>query len=282
MTRFFFLLFLFLIQYSCVKANDIKEIRELYYKAAINKNVAKHFINLMNNNDLKNSTSIIICYKGLADIIKSKYAFNPYSKITYFSKGKNLLERAILKDPAILILDEATASIDTHTERLVQKGIEEIRAEVVKPTEDKKPPPPPPPDLAKPPPPFVPPPEINISTEAPPTAITAVQSVQPTPPRADTTVPSKALGRTHDCQTFYPDISKRLNESGDVLVHYDVGTDGAITNVGVAKSSGSDRLDQAAVSCVSTRWRNTPAMNGSTPIASPGHQAIVRFSLIGH
>ena len=32
--------------------------------------------------------------------------------------------RTLLSDPAILILDEATSSIDTHTEALVQKGIE--------------------------------------------------------------------------------------------------------------------------------------------------------------
>ena len=34
--------------------------------------------------------------------------------------------RAILADPGILILDEATASIDTHTEHLIQKGLRRL------------------------------------------------------------------------------------------------------------------------------------------------------------
>ena len=59
----------------------------------------------------------------------------------------------------------------------------------------------------------------------------------------------------------------------------DAQIDGSISNVHVAKSSGSERLDSAAVSCVSSKWRNTPAMQGDTPVASPGHQAIVRYSL---
>jgi protein TonB len=160
---------------------------------------------------------------------------------------------------------------------LIEKLPEELKAEVVQPKDEVKPPPPPPPDLAHPPPPFVPPPELNIAAEAPVTNAIAV--VRNTPPPTAAT-PSKAIGRSHDCASFYPDLSKRMNESGDVLVHYDVGIDGAISNVGVAKSSGSDRLDQAAVTCVSTRWRNSPAMNAdNTPVASPGHQAIVRFTL---
>ncbi|QQE77866.1 ABC transporter ATP-binding protein [Alicyclobacillus sp. SO9] len=36
--------------------------------------------------------------------------------------------RAILADPRVLMLDEATASIDTHTEHLVQKGLEALLA----------------------------------------------------------------------------------------------------------------------------------------------------------
>jgi len=188
----------------------------------------------------------------------------------------------ILIGVGILHVGLAWALIAGLAAGLIEKLPEELKAEVVQPKDEVKPPPPPPPDLAKPPPPFVPPPELNIASDAPVNnAITAVQAVQPTQPKpAEPTItPSKQVGRTHDCNSYYPDLSRRLNESGDVLVHYDVGVDGAITNVGVAKSSGSDRLDQAAVSCVSTRWRNTPAMQGDTPVASPNHQAIVRFSL---
>ncbi len=36
--------------------------------------------------------------------------------------------RALIADPRILILDEATASIDTHTERLIQKGLRRLLA----------------------------------------------------------------------------------------------------------------------------------------------------------
>jgi len=163
---------------------------------------------------------------------------------------------------------------------LIEKLPEELKAEVVQPKDEVKPPPPPPPDLAKPPPPFVPPPEINIASDAPVNnAITAVQAVQPTPPQpvqAPVVTPSKAVGRTHDCQSYYPALSQKLNEQGDVLVSYDIGVDGTISNVQIAKSSGSERLDNAAVSCVSTKFRNTPAMQGSTPVASHS-QTIVRF-----
>ena len=36
------------------------------------------------------------------------------------------LARAVLRDPQILVMDEATSSIDTATEQLVQAGVEEI------------------------------------------------------------------------------------------------------------------------------------------------------------
>ena len=93
--------------------------------------------------------------------------------------------------------------------------------------------------------------------------------------------PSRAVGRTHDCAGYYPDTARRANESGDVMVRYDVGADGAISHVTVARSSGHADLDNAAAACVTAQWRNTPARQNGVAVASPGHLAIIRFTLHG-
>jgi ABC-type multidrug transport system fused ATPase/permease subunit len=41
-------------------------------------------------------------------------------------KQRLSIARALLKDPPILILDEATASVDTTTERLIQEALETL------------------------------------------------------------------------------------------------------------------------------------------------------------
>jgi len=56
-------------------------------------------------------------------------------------------------------------------------------------------------------------------------------------------------------------------------------SDGVIGNVAVVKSSGAARLDAAAVACVREKWRDTPALQGDTPVPSPGHVAAILFSV---
>jgi ABC-type multidrug transport system fused ATPase/permease subunit len=41
-------------------------------------------------------------------------------------KQRVALARALLMDPRILILDEATSSVDTETEYLIQEGLDEV------------------------------------------------------------------------------------------------------------------------------------------------------------
>lgn len=64
----------------------------------------------------------------------------------------------------------------------------------------------------------------------------------------------------------YPPISKRLNEQGKTTVRVLIGVDGLPQRPEIAKSSGFDRLDQAALATV-MRWRYVPGKRGGVPEA---------------
>lgn len=166
--------------------------------------------------------------------------------------------------------------------RIVQKLPEEIKAEVVPPKlPDVKPPPPPPPDLTKPPPPFVPPPEIVIQTETPPTNTITVQhqiaSVPPPKPQGITAPAS--IGVAHVCpqERWYPSIAVRLGQQGTTTLAFRIQTDGSITDITIAQSSGYSSLDDAAVRCASA-WRYRPAMENGQAVVVPW-KAFVKWQL---
>lgn len=170
-------------------------------------------------------------------------------------------------------------------QNLLSKLPQEFKAEVIPPKQEVvKPPPPPPPDLQKPPPPFVPAPEINIQTEtAAPNTITVQSKVAtpaapppPAPPKpAGITAPVQIAGGGATCQnSYYPPIAIRLNQSGTTTVTVHIGADGSVQNVDVADSSGHDSLDQAAVKCITSRWRYHPAMQNGVPVPVSKQYAI--------
>ncbi len=163
----------------------------------------------------------------------------------------------------------------------ILKGpIQVSNIEQPKPKEDE--PPPPPPKLEQPPPPFVPPPEISVETTvaAPPTAITTVTNkapvapapvAPPAPPKVGT--PPK-IGKIPSSESVYPPISKRLGEEGTVTVQMLVGTDGRVADCKIAKSSGYDRLDNAACNAA----RSVTQVAGTTADGQP-MQAWLSFNM---
>jgi TonB family protein len=65
----------------------------------------------------------------------------------------------------------------------------------------------------------------------------------------------------------YPLLSVVLGEQGDTILDIVIQPDGSVGTAGVAKSSGSLRLDDAAVDTVQKHWRYHPAQQNSAPIA---------------
>ena len=84
--------------------------------------------------------------------------------------------------------------------------------------------------------------------------------VTTTPPRLDPAY-------LHNPAPLYPALSKRNRETGTVLLLVNVSPEGDATSVTLHKSSGYDRLDQAANQAV-TRWRFVPGMRGQSAISA--------------
>lgn len=63
----------------------------------------------------------------------------------------------------------------------------------------------------------------------------------------------------------YPSVSRRMGETGQVLLRVELDTEGLIAAVAVEKSSGHMLLDEAAVAAVKT-WRCQPPTRDGRPV----------------
>jgi TonB family protein len=77
-----------------------------------------------------------------------------------------------------------------------------------------------------------------------------------------------ALSRQENCRDDYPFFARILGQEGTTELVFKVLADGTVSDVKVIKSSDSDRLDSAAVDCVS-KWHYRPAIKDDQLVDMP-------------
>lgn len=77
-----------------------------------------------------------------------------------------------------------------------------------------------------------------------------------------------ALSKPENCRDDYPFFARVFDQEGATELSFQVLADRTVSDIRVAKSSGSDRLDDAAVECVG-KWHYRPAVKDSQLIDTP-------------
>jgi periplasmic protein TonB len=91
--------------------------------------------------------------------------------------------------------------------------------------------------------------------------------------------PSFNAGYLHNPPPSYPSASRRMGEQGRVLLNVAVSADGSALTVALNASSGSNRLDEAAMAAV-RKWRFVPARRGGQAV-NASVVVPIKFSLQG-
>lgn len=79
------------------RAPEIEDVRALFYKAESSQKVCVELIELLEPYNDKNN-ALFLGYRGSANMMMAKHLINPFSKLSYFKKGKLMLEKAIQFD----------------------------------------------------------------------------------------------------------------------------------------------------------------------------------------
>ena len=125
----------------------------------------------------------------------------------------------------------------------------------------------------------------TTTLQAPPPPVTApVAAVPETPPPAPAPaapakveLPTSDAEYLHNPKPVYPPMSRRQNEQGKVVHNVTVGADGLPQGARLVKSSGFERLDQAAYKTLMT-WRYAPGKRNGVPTAM-SYDQVVTFVL---
>jgi hypothetical protein len=80
------------------KLPDINTVRTLYQQAPTDEKACRSLIEILKPYNETND-ALFYGYKASATMIMAKHVFNPFSKLSYFNKGKNMMEKAIATAP---------------------------------------------------------------------------------------------------------------------------------------------------------------------------------------
>jgi periplasmic protein TonB len=109
--------------------------------------------------------------------------------------------------------------------------------------------------------PPVPPIEVAQAPALPPAPAVALPAPPAPPAPAKVEMPSSDADYLNNPPLVYPPLSKRLSETGKVVVRVYISPDGVAQKAEVRTSSGFERLDAAALAAV-LKWRYVPGKRG--------------------
>ncbi|MEJ2881215.1 hypothetical protein [Pedobacter sp. GR22-6] len=92
------LLICFINLYVYSDEAKVQDLRKLFYAAENSRTAYQKLAASVAGIDTK-SAPILVCYKGVTEMMAAKYTLNPFSKMSSFRKGKSLLEKAVKQDP---------------------------------------------------------------------------------------------------------------------------------------------------------------------------------------
>ena len=95
------------------KSTEIEDVRVLFHKAESSQKVCIELIELLEPYNDKNN-ALFLGYRGSANMLMAKHLINPFSKLSYFKKGKLLLEKAIQFDQKNIELRFLRYTIQTN------------------------------------------------------------------------------------------------------------------------------------------------------------------------
>ena len=112
-------------------------------------------------------------------------------------------------------------------------------------------------------------PDAPVVAAAPPQppAAPAESPAPPAPPAPAAVVqlPSAQADYLNNPKPPYPAMSRRLGESGRVIVRVLIGPDGQARQARIDRSSGFERLDRLALETARDRWRYVPGTRNGVP-----------------